>query len=85
MRFVNAGGRAACVVDDQVYFLSEMSRGQIADDPTTVLRQQWKEAVEYSRHYGECDGVGIESVDLGPPIPAPRSIFGLVEIGLLKS
>lgn len=78
MRFVNAGGRAALLHDDSVFDLELISGGVISSDPTAVLRSHWELARSLSERGAFDGGVRLADVVLGPPVPEPRAIFGLV-------
>ncbi|MER3522281.1 MAG: fumarylacetoacetate hydrolase [Acidimicrobiia bacterium] len=77
MRFVNANGRAAIVVEGSVYLLSEISGGEIADHPQKALEQSWERIVEVADEGSYDSGKVLESVKLGPPVPSPKAIFGI--------
>jgi 2,4-didehydro-3-deoxy-L-rhamnonate hydrolase len=78
VRFVNADGRAGFVRGDEVFDLNALSDGKISADPMTVLTEQWDAACELAGRPGRTAGAPVDTVDLGPPVPAPRAIFGLV-------
>jgi 2,4-diketo-3-deoxy-L-fuconate hydrolase len=77
-RFANVEGRSALVDADGRWFdASRMSRGTVSADPMGA----WAQLDELHRAAGKIseavpDGV-IGDADLGPPIPSPRSIFGV--------
>lgn len=78
MRFVNAAGRAALLDGDFVFDLEWASGGVISSDPTTVLRTQWELARALSVRGAFDGGLPLTDVVLGPPVPKPGAIFGLV-------
>jgi hypothetical protein len=73
MRFVNAGGRAALLVDDQVFDLEQLSGGAISSDPMTVIIDQWDAALAATPV--AAGGVPLAPVALGLPVPAPRAVY----------
>jgi 2,4-diketo-3-deoxy-L-fuconate hydrolase len=77
MRFVNAGGRSALLVDDTVHDLATLTGGLVAADPTTALRRQWDDiqAAHARGAYG--GGIPAGKAKLGPPVPEPRAIYGV--------
>jgi len=77
MRFVNADGRSGLLVDDQVFDLHTASGGAISADPTTVIQQQWAEVLAVHAGGALSGGVAVDSVRLGPPVPAPRAVYAV--------
>lgn len=77
MRFVNADGRAALLVDGEVHDLNIISGGRIPPTPMTVVLDHWDEALEVHRAGVFGGGRPLSSVYLGPPLPAPRSIYAV--------
>lgn len=77
MRFANAGGRAALVVDDLVYDLHELTGGRVPQWPTEVLVSHWDEALRAHEEGSFSGGTPLASVRLGPPVPAPRSVYAV--------
>lgn len=77
MRFVNADGRAALLVDDQVFDLERASGGSLSSDPTTVIRSQWAQARALAVDGDHRGGTPLADVHLRPPVPEPRSIYAV--------
>ena len=77
MRFVNAGGRAAVLVGSTVHDLNEISGGRIPSSPMAVVVDHWTEAIDVHATGAFDGGTPVESVPLGPPVPAPRSIYAI--------
>ena len=77
MRFVNAGGRAALLVDSTVHDLNEVSGGRIPSSPMAVVVDHWADALDVHAAGAFDGGMPVESVALGPPVPAPRSIYAI--------
>lgn len=77
MRFVNAGGRSAVLVGDQVFDLATASGGAIPEDPMQVVVAHWDEARKVAEAGTFSGGVPAESVHLGSPVPSPRSVFAI--------
>lgn len=77
MRFVNADGRAGLLVDDQVFDLERSSGGSISSDPMTVITGQWDAAVALHASGVSEGGTPVSAVRLGPPVPAPRSVYAV--------
>lgn len=78
MRLVNAGGRAALLVGDAIFDLSDLSGRRIASDPMAVLRDHWEDAQDVASRGSFDGGVPVKDAAIGPPVPTPRAIFGLV-------
>ncbi len=77
MRFVNADGSAALLVDGQVHDLSELSGGRLPSAPMDVVVAHWDEALRIDELGAFDGGRPVESVRLGPPVPRPRSIYAI--------
>lgn len=77
MRFVNADGRAGLLVDDQVFDLERSSGGSISSDPMTVITGQWDAVVALHASGVSEGGTPVAAVHLGPPVPAPRSVYAV--------
>ncbi|RIK07007.1 MAG: fumarylacetoacetate hydrolase [Acidobacteria bacterium] len=77
MRFVNADGRSGLLVADQVFDLAEASGGAISADPTEAVFANWDAALRLSQDGALSGGRPVDNVQLGPPIPRPRAIFGI--------
>ncbi len=77
MRFVNADGRSGLLVGGQVFDLHTASGGSISADPTTVIQTQWADALGVHQAGSLSGGVAVESVRLGPPVPAPRAVYAV--------
>ena len=90
MRFVNAGGRAALLVDGLVYDLAELSGGEIPGSPMEVVTDHWDRALVLNETGSFGGGKCVDDVHLGPPVPAPASVYAIgmnyrkhaVEVGL---
>lgn len=78
MRLVNVGGRAGVLVGDHVFDLERISGAVLSADPMTVLERQWDAAQSMVARGAFDGGVPLTEVDLGPPVPRPRMILGLV-------
>jgi 2,4-didehydro-3-deoxy-L-rhamnonate hydrolase len=77
MRFVNAGGRSALLVDGTVHDLDRLSDGAVSADPTIAVRRQW-DAVRAAFDKGAfADGTPVAGVTLGPPVPEPRAVYAV--------
>ena len=77
MRFVNANGRAALLVDDLVYDLAVHSGGAVSADPTVALRTQWDLMRSIEREGAFSGGIPQVDVVLGPPVPEPRAVYAV--------
>jgi 2,4-diketo-3-deoxy-L-fuconate hydrolase len=77
VRFVNADGRAALLVDGHVYDLAELSGGQIPGAPMEVLTEYWDDALVVHETGSFDGGVPVEQVHLGPPVPCPHSVYAI--------
>jgi 2-keto-4-pentenoate hydratase/2-oxohepta-3-ene-1,7-dioic acid hydratase in catechol pathway len=77
MRFVNAAGRAALLVDGLVHDLARLSGGTVPHDPTTALRDAWDQVRATFERGAAGGGVRVEEVLLGPPVPEPRAVYGV--------
>lgn len=77
MRLVNANGRAGLLVADEVYDLSELSGGAIPGSPMEVISDFWEQALVVSDTGAFDGGRPLAEVHLGPPVPAPRSVFAI--------
>lgn len=77
MRFVNADGRAALLVDGRVYDLAELSGGQIPGSPMEVISDYWDDALVVHETGAFDGGVPVDDVHLGPPVPAPHSVYAI--------
>src|SRR5262245_12666893 len=77
MRFVNADGRAALLVEATVFDLHGLSGGRVPSDPATVLRDHWDTALDLHARGASAGGVPVGEVHLGPPTPEPRAVFGV--------
>jgi 2,4-diketo-3-deoxy-L-fuconate hydrolase len=77
MRFVNADGRAALLVDGAVHDLEGLTGGAVSADPTTALRHQW-DAVGDAFAAGTAGaGVPVDQVRLRSPVPEPRAVYAV--------
>jgi 2,4-diketo-3-deoxy-L-fuconate hydrolase len=77
MRFVNAGGRSALLVDGLVHDLARLSGGDVSADPTTALRHQWDRVRATYARGAAGGGVAVAEVALGPPVPEPRAVYAV--------
>ncbi len=79
MRFVNADGRSGLLVDGQVFDLERASGGAISSDPMAVIleRAHWDAALALHAAGVAEGGVPVGDVRLGPPVPAPRAVYGV--------
>lgn len=77
MRFVNADGRAALLVDGEIHDLNIISSGRIPPSPMAVVLDHWDDALELHRAGVYGGGRPLSSVYLGPPVPSPRSIYAV--------
>lgn len=77
MRFVNAGGRAALLVDGLVYDLAELSGGEIPGSPMEVVTDHWDRALVLYETGSFGGGTPVEEVHIGPPVPGPHSVFAI--------
>jgi len=75
VRFVNADGRAALLVAGQVFDLEKLSGGDIPRWPMEALVAHWDRILALHAGGAFEGGVPVESVLLGPPVPAPRAIY----------
>lgn len=77
MRFVNADGRAALLVDSVVHDLHDVTGGRVPSSPMAVITDHWDAALE-AHDTGAFDGgKAVAEVRLGPPVPAPRSVYAI--------
>jgi 2-keto-4-pentenoate hydratase/2-oxohepta-3-ene-1,7-dioic acid hydratase in catechol pathway len=77
MRFVNAAGRSALLVDGRVHDLARLTGGAVSADPTTALRHQWDDIVAAHARGATGDGEPVGRVALGPPVPEPRAVYAV--------
>jgi 2-keto-4-pentenoate hydratase/2-oxohepta-3-ene-1,7-dioic acid hydratase in catechol pathway len=77
MRFVNADGRAALLVDGAVHDLERLTGGTVSADPTTALRRQWDAVRDAFAAGAAAGGVPVEQVRLGSPVPEPRAVYAV--------
>ncbi len=77
MKFANVAGRAALVVDELAFFVSEISGGRISDDPQVAIQQSWDEMIELHSKGAYDGGIAVSRTEIGPPVPAPRAVFGI--------
>lgn len=77
MRFVNAGGRSALLVDGMVHDLNRITGGAVPVAPMDVVLDHWQEALD-AHAAGTFDGgLPIAGARLGPPVPGPRSVYAI--------
>jgi len=77
LRLANVGGRAVLVVGDHFYDIHDLSGGELGPDPGDAIAAGVKlhelaAAVEQAEPTGE-----LADVVLGPPVAAPRHVFGV--------
>lgn len=77
MRFVNAGGRAALLVDGAVHDLHDLTGERVPWSPMAVVVDYWEDAREAAAVGAYSGGTPVEDARLGPPVPAPRSVFAI--------
>ncbi|HET7489716.1 MAG TPA: fumarylacetoacetate hydrolase family protein [Acidimicrobiales bacterium] len=77
MRFVNAEGRAALLVEGAVYDLHELTGGAVPSSPMDVVLDHWDAALEAFAAGAFEGGRPASSVHFGPPVPAPRSVYAI--------
>ena len=77
MRFVNAGGRSALLVDGAVHDLHELTGERVPSSPMAVVIDYWEDALEAAAVGAYSGGRSLEDVVLGPPVPSPRSVFAI--------
>lgn len=77
MRFVNADGRAALLVGDEVHDLARLTGGAIPGSPMDVLTDYWDQALAVWETGSFDGGVPVSEVHLGPPAPAPSSVYAI--------
>jgi 2,4-diketo-3-deoxy-L-fuconate hydrolase len=77
MRFVNADGRAALLVDGSVHDLEGLTGGVVSSDPTTALRHQWDAVRDAFAAGAAAGGVPVDRVRLRSPVPEPRAVYAV--------
>jgi len=77
MRFVNAAGRAGLLVDGMVYDLNRISGGRIPAAPMAVVVDHWGDALDVHAAGAFDGGQPVGRARLGPPVPAPRSVYAV--------
>ena len=78
MRFGNVEGRGAIIRHDEVFDVEIVSGGTLPSDPMTLLTSHWTALGELAAELPTKQARPLSTSQLGPPVPAPRSIFGLV-------
>lgn len=78
MRVANVAGRAAFVVNDEVFDVAEASDGALQSDPMTLLGEPVTELARLAQHCKPGAGLPLDECDLRASVPRPPSIFGLV-------
>lgn len=79
MRIATSAGRAVLLVGehaDHAVDLAEVSDGRFGPDPEAVY-EQWEAFVQWGAQATLPEGAPVEVSRLGPPVPAPRQIFGI--------
>lgn len=77
MRFVNADGRSALLIDGQVFDVDKASAGRIPADPTLCLREHWDELRALADEGALAGGQALGDVTLGPPVPVPGAAYAV--------
>jgi len=77
MRFVNADGRSALLVDSTVHDLHDLTGGRVPASPMAVVVDHWDDAVEACAVGAFSGGKPLDAVRLGPPVPRPRSVYAI--------
>jgi 2,4-diketo-3-deoxy-L-fuconate hydrolase len=77
MRLVNADGRAAFLVGDEVFDVAELSGGELPSDPMAAIVDHWDALLKLHAAGSILGGRLVHEVRLGPPVPAPRAVFGI--------
>lgn len=77
MRLVNADGRAGLLVDATVHDLHELSGGRVPSSPMAVVTDHWDAALELHALGAFAGGRPLDTVRLGPPVPAPRAVYAI--------
>jgi 2-keto-4-pentenoate hydratase/2-oxohepta-3-ene-1,7-dioic acid hydratase in catechol pathway len=76
-RLVNVNGRPALDSDGQWYDLAELSGdGMLADPLVAVARHRELHALQ-ARCASATPGGQVDDIELGPPVPQPRQVFGI--------
>lgn len=78
VRFGNVGGRGAIVAGDEFFDVEELSGGALPSDPMALIVSHWSAMREFATGVSAHHGQPLAIAELGAPVPAPRSIFGLV-------
>jgi 2,4-diketo-3-deoxy-L-fuconate hydrolase len=78
VRMANVDGSATLVLGEEGFDLAEVSGGRIPSDPMIVIEHHWEAARDVARSLAIGTGRPLDVRALRSPIPAPRSIFGLV-------
>jgi 2-keto-4-pentenoate hydratase/2-oxohepta-3-ene-1,7-dioic acid hydratase in catechol pathway len=77
MRFANANGRAALLVDGQVHDVNELSGGAIPYWPMEALVAHWDALLDLNEVGAFSGGTPVDDVVLGPPVPRPSSVYAI--------
>jgi 2-keto-4-pentenoate hydratase/2-oxohepta-3-ene-1,7-dioic acid hydratase in catechol pathway len=77
MRFVNADGRAALLVGDQVFDVEKASSGRLPADPMEAVRNYWDDLRTLAAEGALAGGVPLGDVTLGPPVPVPGAVYAI--------
>lgn len=78
MKVANLGGRATVVIDGEGFDVARASRRTLPSDPMLVLERHWDELQDLAGSVIPGEGEQLRVSQLRAPVPAPRSIFGLV-------
>jgi len=77
VRLVDAGGRAALVVDGRVVDLERRSGGRFGADPMQAL-ERWDDLASWAAGVtATADDPELDETRLGPCVPRPRKVFGV--------
>lgn len=76
-RLINVAGRAALDHDSHAYDLARLSGDERLADPMAAIAAH-AELAEVARRCAEVEpDAPLESLELGPPVPRPRQVFGI--------
>jgi 2,4-didehydro-3-deoxy-L-rhamnonate hydrolase len=78
MRYANVAGRGAIVVGDEAFDVAALSDGHLPPDAMRLVTSYWGDVIELCSKVQAGSGQPFSEATLRSPVPAPRSIFGLV-------
>lgn len=78
VRFANVAGRGVVVHGHDGYDIAAMSNSALPSDPMALLTSHWGEVAELAEDMPRVHAQPLSTSQLRSPVPAPRSIFGLV-------